>query len=78
MLRCLYQKQFLPRTWKKLENLETHWEEHKATSHYESDRITIAEFIRRFFKLGSVFSEEDIMKIYGTTLVQTHSFKRRQ
>ncbi|KYB26114.1 SET domain-containing protein SmydA-8 [Tribolium castaneum] len=72
VLRCLYQKQFLPKNWKKLETLQNHLEEHKSTTNYESDRVTIAEFIRRFFKLSATFSEEDIMKVHGSTLVNGH------
>ncbi|RZB38995.1 uncharacterized protein BDFB_007116 [Asbolus verrucosus] len=72
VLRCLYQKQFLPKIWKKLEVLEAHCESRRASSNYENDRVTVAEFIRRFFKLSSVFSEEDIMKVFGIVMVNSH------
>jgi hypothetical protein len=72
VLRCLYQKQFLPKHWKKLESLEGHWEERKSTPNYENERVTVAEFIRRFFKLSSAFSEEDIMKVCGIVMINSH------
>lgn len=78
VLRCLYQKQFLPKHWKKLESLEGHWEERKSTPNYENERVTVAEFIRRFFKLSSAFSEEDIMKVCGIVMVLTSPTRHRK
>ncbi|KAJ8926141.1 hypothetical protein NQ314_021523, partial [Rhamnusium bicolor] len=72
VLRCLYQKQFLPEVWKKIELLQSHCEERKGTQKYEQDRVAVAQFIIRFFKLENVFTEEEIMKVCGIVLVNTH------
>lgn len=70
VLRCLYQKQFDEEKWKKLDVLQSHCEERRNTEKYESDRFTIAKFIRSFFKLDAVFSEEDILKVCGLVMVR--------
>lgn len=70
VLRCLYQKQFLPEVWKKLEQLESHCEERKHTANYENERIYVAQFIRRFFKID--VNEEEILKICGILMVNGH------
>ncbi|XP_045477742.1 SET domain-containing protein SmydA-8-like isoform X1 [Harmonia axyridis] len=72
VLRCLYQKQFLPEVWAKLEKLQSHSEERKNTPKYKNERVQVAEFIRRFFKLDQIFTEEDIMEICGIVMVNCH------
>lgn len=72
VLRCLYQKQFVPSTWKKLAVLETHYDQMKKTHKFESDRFHIATFIRSFFALESTFSEEDILRVCGLVMVNGH------
>lgn len=72
VLRCLYQKQFSPTTWKKLSALESHYEDMKKTEKFEEDRFRIATFIRSFFALESTFSEEDILKVCGMVMVNSH------
>ncbi|KAL3272715.1 hypothetical protein HHI36_014177 [Cryptolaemus montrouzieri] len=72
VLRCLYQKQFLPEIWTKLNKLESHDEERKNTAKYKNERVQVAEFIRRFFKLDQVFSEDDIMHVCGIIMVNSH------
>ncbi|XP_060522819.1 SET domain-containing protein SmydA-8-like isoform X2 [Cylas formicarius] len=71
-LRCLYQKQFLSNIWKKLDLLESHCEQRKSTPKYQNERITVAQFILRFFKLKKIFTEEDIMRICGIIMVNAH------
>lgn len=72
VLRCLYQKQFVPKVWNKLNTLETHYNEMKRSDKFENDRFHIATFIRSFFGLGNIFSEEDILKICGLVMVNGH------
>ncbi|CAG9864920.1 unnamed protein product [Phyllotreta striolata] len=72
VLRILYQKQFLPEIWKKLDLLQSHCEERKGTQNYHKDRMQIAQFILKFFKLGSIFTEEDILKVCGILTVNSH------
>ncbi|CAH0563605.1 unnamed protein product [Brassicogethes aeneus] len=72
VLRCLYQKQFLPEVWEKIDKLESHCEHRKNHPKYENDRVTIAQFILRFFKLGTVFTEEEILRIVGILTVNGH------
>lgn len=74
VLRCLYQKQFLPEIWKKLDTLQSHCEERKGTQKYEQERVTIAQFILRFFKLANVFTEEEILRVCGIVMVSKTDF----
>lgn len=69
VLRILYQKQFLPEIWKKIKQLQSHHEERKGTQKYEQERLQIAQFILKFFKLDGVFSEEEIMRVCGIVTV---------
>lgn len=68
VLRCLYQKQFLPEIWKKLDHLHSHCEERKQKEKYEADKITVVQTIRKFFKLD-MFVEEEILRICGIVMV---------
>lgn len=70
VLRCLYQKQFLSETWKKIDLLQSHCAERKLTSKYEKDRVSIAQFILNFFKLRQVFTEEEILRVCGILMVR--------
>ncbi|KAH1025994.1 SET domain-containing protein SmydA-8 isoform X1 [Dendroctonus ponderosae] len=72
VLRCLYQKQFLSETWKKIDLLQSHCAERKLTSKYEKDRVSIAQFILNFFKLRQVFTEEEILRVCGILMVNGH------
>ncbi|XP_044759590.1 SET domain-containing protein SmydA-8-like isoform X2 [Coccinella septempunctata] len=72
VLRCLYQKQFLPEVWEKLEKLQSHCEERKNTPKYKNERIQVAQFIRKFFKLDQVFLEDDILRVCGIVMVNCH------
>ncbi|KAK9883483.1 hypothetical protein WA026_001657 [Henosepilachna vigintioctopunctata] len=72
VLRCLYQKQYLPDVWKKLDKLESHCEDRKDTPKFKSERVQVAQFIRKFFKLDQVFTEDDIMRVCGIILVNSH------
>ncbi|CAH1119383.1 unnamed protein product [Phaedon cochleariae] len=72
VLRMLYQKQFLPEVWKKIDLLESHCEKLKNTQKYQQERIMISQFIQRFFKLKNVFTEEEIMKACGIVMVNSH------
>lgn len=72
VLRILYQKQFLPEIWKKIKQLQSHHEERRGTQKYEQERLQIAQFILKFFKLDGVFSEEEIMRVCGIVTVNSH------
>lgn len=49
--------------------LQSHCEERQHTEKYESDRVTVAQFIKNFFKLEDEFSEEEILKMCGIVQV---------
>lgn len=70
-LRCLYQKQFDPEKWKKLELLQSHCEERKNTEKIENDRLFVVRFIHTFFGLEKTFTEEEILKVCGLVMVST-------
>lgn len=72
VLRCLYQKQFVPNTWKKLDLLATRFDEMKKTDKFESDRFHVATFIRSFFALESTFAEEEILRVCALITVNQH------
>lgn len=72
VLRILYQKQFLPEVWKKIQSLESHDRERKNAQNNERERKQIAQFILKFFKLDAVFTEDDILKICGILKVHSH------
>lgn len=72
ILRGLYQKQFLSDVWKKIDQLQSHCEERKSTPKYEKDRVEVAQFILRFFKLKNIFTEEDILRVCGILMVNGH------
>ncbi|XP_022900342.2 SET domain-containing protein SmydA-8 [Onthophagus taurus] len=71
ILRCLYQKQFLPHIWVKIEQLECHSEDRKKTFSYINDKHHIVEFIKRFYKIDS-FTDEEILKVCGIVMVNGH------
>ncbi|XP_057666323.1 SET domain-containing protein SmydA-8-like [Diorhabda carinulata] len=70
ILRILYQKQFLPEIWKKIQSLETR--DYQRKNIHERDSIQIAKFILKFFKLDAVFTEDDVLKICGILKVYSH------
>lgn len=69
-LRILYNKQFLPNVWQKIQTLQSHCEERKKTPKYENDRLMVATFIRRFFKLD--VDDDLILRICGIVNVNGH------
>lgn len=72
VLRCLYQKEHNKELWDKLMSLDSHCKDREGTEKYESDRITIAQFIRRFYQLEESFTEEEILKVCGVVQVNAH------
>ncbi|XP_031355018.1 SET domain-containing protein SmydA-8-like [Photinus pyralis] len=70
-LRCLYQKQFAPDVWRKIEKLESHCKLRKGTDGYEQDRLCVVDTIRNFLKLKE-FSEEEILRCTGVIGVNAH------
>ncbi|KAF5302614.1 hypothetical protein FQA39_LY10232 [Lamprigera yunnana] len=71
-LRCLYQKKFAPDVWKKIIKLESHCDFRKDTDDYQQDIIYVAKFILNFFKVESLFTEEEILKLCGIMVVNSH------
>ncbi|XP_063227189.1 SET domain-containing protein SmydA-8-like isoform X2 [Bacillus rossius redtenbacheri] len=71
VLRLLHQRSHKPAAWGKLAALESHCQQRRRTPRYEDDRVAIAQFARRFFKLDE-FSEEDILRACGTIQVNGH------
>lgn len=70
VIRCLYQKYNNPKLWEKIINLESHCNERRGSDKYESDRMIIAQFLHRFFKIKCEdFSEDEILKICGVIQV---------
>lgn len=65
VLRLLYQRDHNPKIWNKLKSFQSHCNERKGSEKYESDRVSVAQFIRRFFKLQDIFSEEEILWACG-------------
>ncbi|KAJ8936161.1 hypothetical protein NQ318_016485, partial [Aromia moschata] len=65
------ERQFLSEVWKKIDNLQSHCEERRGTQKYEQDRVTIAKFILKFFKLANVFTEEEILRVCGIVMAIT-------
>jgi len=55
--------------WERLQSLQSHCAERKGTPHYEEDRVTVAQFVRRFFNLQD-FEEEEILRICGILQVR--------
>ncbi|KAJ4438510.1 hypothetical protein ANN_14455 [Periplaneta americana] len=70
-LRCLYLRDSNPVAWERLQSLESHCAERKKTPRYEEDRVTVAQFVRRFFCLQE-FSEDDILRVCGILQVNGH------
>ncbi|PSN56125.1 hypothetical protein C0J52_10642, partial [Blattella germanica] len=70
-LRCLNFRNSNPVVWDKLNALQSHCEERRKTPQYEQERVTVAQFIRKFFKMEE-FTEEEIMHICGVIQVNGH------
>lgn len=65
-LRCLALKDSQPAKWRRLLEMEGHWEERKNSPRHEQERFGVAQFILRVFpKLKDEFSEEDILRVCG-------------
>ncbi|KAJ9593991.1 hypothetical protein L9F63_014586, partial [Diploptera punctata] len=71
VLRYLYQRNSNPMLWDKLQTLESHCEQRKKLPKYEEDRVTVAQFVRRFFNCQD-FTEEEILRICGILQVNGH------
>lgn len=73
VIRCLYQKQNNPETWAKLISLESHCANRRGGSKYETDKIWIADYLHRFFKLNpEEYPIDDILKVCGIVQVNGH------
>jgi hypothetical protein len=56
--------------WERLQSLESHCAERRKTPRYEQDRVTVAQFVRQFFRLQD-FDEEEILRICGILQVRS-------
>ncbi|XP_050677182.1 SET domain-containing protein SmydA-8 [Leptidea sinapis] len=72
VLRCLYQRDHNQILWEKLQALESQCEARRRTPKWQSDKKMIADFICNFFKLGKLFSEDEIMKCCGIIQMNGH------
>lgn len=73
VIRCLYQKHSNPEIWAKLTRLESHCASRRGGSKYDSDRIWIADYLHRFFKLDpSEYSTDEILRVCGIVQVNGH------
>ncbi|XP_049950520.1 SET domain-containing protein SmydA-8 [Schistocerca serialis cubense] len=70
-LRALRLRTADPARWQKLWALESHCAHRRGTPRYEADRVAVAQFVRRFFKMAD-FSEEDILRVCGILQVNGH------
>ncbi|CAI6343887.1 unnamed protein product [Macrosiphum euphorbiae] len=73
VIRCLYQKHNNPEVWAKLTKLESHCASRRGGSKYETDRIWIADHLRRFFKLDPTeWPADEILRVCGIVQVNGH------
>ncbi|KAG8322786.1 hypothetical protein J6590_015777 [Homalodisca vitripennis] len=71
-LRMCYARDNNPTLWEKLKSLQSHVEERRETQKYKEDTRSIAQFLRRFYKLEDEFSDDEIMDIWGVIQVNGH------
>jgi hypothetical protein len=57
--------------WERLQSLQSHCADRKGSPRYEEDRVTVAQFVRRFFNLQD-FEEEEILRMCGILQVNGH------
>lgn len=73
VIRCLYQKQNNSGVWAKLTRLESHCTSRRGGYKYESDKIWIADYLYRFFKLDpSEYTTDEILRVCGIVQVNGH------
>lgn len=70
VLRCLYQRDNNPKLWTKLQSLQSHCDERRGTDKWCTDKKMISDFIRKFFDLENVFSEDEVMRCCGIVQVR--------
>lgn len=57
-----------PEIWKKLDELESHCKERQSTAKYDADKMSVAQFILRFFNIPDL-TEEEILRVSGIVQV---------
>lgn len=73
VIRCLYQKHGDPDVWAKLTKLESHCASRRGGSKYEADKIWIADYLHRFFKLDPFeYPTDEILRVCGIVQVNGH------
>lgn len=73
VIRCLYQKNNNPDVWDKLNSLESHCTSRRGGSKFEADKIWIADYLHRFFKLDPAeWSTDEILRVCGIVQVNGH------
>lgn len=68
-LRLCYAKLHQPGLWAKLSALQNHAAERRRSHKYLQDSKSVAQFLRRFYKIQDELSEEEIMDIWGIVQV---------
>uniref|UniRef100_A0A1B6KW78 MYND-type domain-containing protein n=1 Tax=Graphocephala atropunctata TaxID=36148 RepID=A0A1B6KW78_9HEMI len=71
-LRMCYARDNNPTLWAKLKSLQSHTEDRKDTQKYKEDTRSIAQFLRRFYKIEDEFTDTEIMDIWGVVQVNGH------
>lgn len=73
VIRCLYLKHADPDAWAKLAGLESHCAGRRGGAKYESDRVWVAEHLRRFFRLDPAeYPTDEILRVCGIVQVNGH------
>lgn len=70
-LRLCYVRQHDPGLWARLSTLQTHTEQRSKSPKYQDDAKSVAQFLRRFYKLEEEVSEDEIMDILGIIQVSS-------
>lgn len=70
-LRMCYAKLHSPGLWAKLSTLQTHADERRRTHKYQEDLKSVAQFLRRFYKIEDTFTDEQVMDIWGIIQVSS-------
>lgn len=71
-MRCMMLREMDPERWKKLNGLESLCELRKDSEQWQADQEGIAKFILRFYKPKAQWTEEEILRTVGITVINGH------
>lgn len=73
VIRCLYQKHSNPDVWAKLTRLESHCASRRGGSKYQADKVWVADYLHRFFRLDPAeYPTDEILRVCGIVQVNGH------